>query len=247
MSTSRRRFLKTTGWLAAGAGLSTAPALAGSVGETLPPRLLRNPFKPVVRVGAHHGVSTFTVDGQPFLTPVFETYDNLYTQFNPTRYNPVAWARQVKAGGFRYAVLTTKHHDGFCLWPTKTSEYNIAFTPYKQDVVAMYLQAFREAGLRPGFYFSWPDWWYETKITREKSHQEWVRVRNDYHRSHLAELAADYGPVDLFCTVIAVSIIRSGKAPSTSATRHENATSPIAVRPALPALNWDMSSDWSRR
>ena len=75
-----------------------------------------------------------------------DVYDNLYKRWNPDKYDPAKWAEQIKAAGMKYAVLITKHHDGFCEWATKTNEYNIAFTPYGQDAVAKYTAAMRAAG-----------------------------------------------------------------------------------------------------
>ncbi len=124
-----------------------------------------------------------------------EVYDNLYKQFNPVKYDPQLWAKQILAAGMKYAVLITKHHDGFCEWPTQTNEYNIAFTPYGQDVVGKYVAAMREAGVRPGIYFSGADWWYEEKTERDKGREEMLRIRNDYARDQLRELLSNYGPI----------------------------------------------------
>jgi alpha-L-fucosidase len=119
-----------------------------------------------------------------------EVYDNLYTQFNPTQYDPAAWAAQIKAAGMPYAVLITKHHDGFCEWPTKTNQYNIAYTPYGKDVVGPYVQAMRTAGIKVGLYFSGPDWWHEDYKKQE------IPLA-DYRNAQLRELLGNYGPIDL--------------------------------------------------
>ena len=67
-------------------------------------------------------------------TPI-EVYDHLYQQFNPTNFNADEWVGIAKAAGMKYIVLTTKHHDGFCLWDTKLTDYNIMHTPFHRDVV----------------------------------------------------------------------------------------------------------------
>ena len=152
----------------------------------------------------HWGVNSLTGEeiswsrgDKPGQTPI-EVYDNLYKRFDPTKYDPAAWAEQIKAGGFKYAVLTSKHHDGFCMWHTETNQYNITCTPFKKDVVAMYAKAFREAGIKVGFYFSWPDWWYEDKITKEQGRDVWLRIRTAYKLEQLRELCTNYGPINVF-------------------------------------------------
>jgi len=64
-----------------------------------------------------------------------EDYDGLYRQFNPVHFNANEWVIVAKEAGMRYLVLTTKHHDGFCLWPTKQTDYHIGNTPFRRDVV----------------------------------------------------------------------------------------------------------------
>jgi alpha-L-fucosidase len=90
-------------------------------------------------------------------TPVAE-YDNLYTKFNPTHFNANEWVAVAKAAGMRYLVLTTKHHDGFCLWDTKQTDYNIMNTPFKRDVVGELAAACGKGGIAFGTYYSTCDW-----------------------------------------------------------------------------------------
>jgi alpha-L-fucosidase len=85
--------------------------------------------------------------------------EELPQSFNPTKYDPAEWAALAKLCGFKYAVFTNKHHSGFCMFPTKTTDFSIANTPYKKDVTKMYVDAFRHAGLGMGFYFSPDDFW----------------------------------------------------------------------------------------
>lgn len=82
--------------------------------------------------------------------------EELPKTFNPTKYDPNEWAALAKLCGFKYAVFTNKHHSGFCMFPTKTTDFSIEHTPYKKDITKMYVDAFRKAGLGMGFYFS-PD------------------------------------------------------------------------------------------
>jgi alpha-L-fucosidase len=74
--------------------------------------------------------------------------------FNPRDYDPVEWAKLAKLAGFKYLVLTTKHHSGFCLWPTATTDFSIAQTPYRGDIVRAFVDACRAHDLKVGLYFS---------------------------------------------------------------------------------------------
>jgi alpha-L-fucosidase len=78
--------------------------------------------------------------------------------WNPARFDAAAWAQQALRGGFRYAVLTTRHHDGFCLWDSATTSYTTAAQAAGRDFVREYVEAFRAAGLRVGLYYSLADW-----------------------------------------------------------------------------------------
>ncbi|MCH5598292.1 alpha-L-fucosidase [Niabella ginsengisoli] len=99
-------------------------------------------------------------------------YDNLYRQFDPNQYKPEEWAAMAKQMGVKYLTFTTKHHDGFCLWPSKYSSYNISKTPYKKDVIRPLVDAYTKAGIDVYLYFSvmdWshPDWRYDLKTKED--------------------------------------------------------------------------------
>jgi len=91
-------------------------------------------------------------------TPI-EVYDNLYKQFNPTNFNADEWVSIAKAAGMKYIVLTTKHHDGFCLWDTKLTDYNVMHSPFHRDVVKELAAACRKQGIEFGAYYSVTDWY----------------------------------------------------------------------------------------
>ena len=76
-----------------------------------------------------------------------EVYDQLYREFNPTNFDARQWAGIAKAAGMKYVVLTSKHHDGFCLWDTKLTDYNIMQTPFRRDVVKELAAACKREGL----------------------------------------------------------------------------------------------------
>ncbi|WP_232541051.1 alpha-L-fucosidase [Spirosoma endbachense] len=119
-------------------------------------------------------------------------YDSLYRRFNPTRFNAREWVAQAKAGGMKYVVLTAKHHDGFCLWNTKSTTYNIMSTPFGRDVCKELADAAREAGLKIGWYFSLADW-KDSDCRNPASNNEFVGRM----MTQLTELLTNYGPIDL--------------------------------------------------
>ena len=87
-----------------------------------------------------------------------EAYDNLYKQFNPVNFDAGRWARQAKDMGAKYMIFTTKHHDGFCMWPSKYTGYTVANTPYGKDVVKELVDAYTAEGIDVYLYFSIIDW-----------------------------------------------------------------------------------------
>lgn len=124
--------------------------------------------------------------------------------FRTENYDPSEWARIACDAGMKYAVLTTRHHDGFCLWDTRTTDFNSVKLGARRDLVADYVRAMREAGLRVGFYFSMADWYhpdYPGAFCRDWP-QAWpdeaARLRfADYYYRQLEELMTRYGAIDL--------------------------------------------------
>ncbi|MDR1600654.1 MAG: alpha-L-fucosidase [Oscillospiraceae bacterium] len=87
-----------------------------------------------------------------------EDYEPFFKEFNPVDYDPKAWAKLAKKAGMKYAVLTSKHHDGFCLFDSKLTDYKATNTPAGRDLVREYLEAFRAEGIKVGLYYSLIDW-----------------------------------------------------------------------------------------
>ncbi len=87
-----------------------------------------------------------------------EDYQPFFDHFDPDLYDPKQWARDAKAAGMKYAVITTKHHDGFCLFDSKLTDYKAPNTPAGRDLIAEWVDAFRGEGLKIGFYHSVIDW-----------------------------------------------------------------------------------------
>lgn len=87
-----------------------------------------------------------------------QEYDNLYKEFNPVLFDAEAWVKTAKDAGMKYLTITAKHHDGFCLWPTKFSDYNIMNSPYKKDIVGELAKACKKYDLKFCVYFTVLDW-----------------------------------------------------------------------------------------
>jgi alpha-L-fucosidase len=132
-------------------------------------------------------------------TPI-EVYDSLYRQFNPTNFNAAEWARIAQDAGFKYVVLTTKHHDGFCLWDTKQTDFNIMHSPFGRDVVKELSAACRQAGLAFGTYHSVCDWHHPdfplgSPGGRSRKPNPNLDRYTDYLRAQVTELIRNYGPL----------------------------------------------------
>ncbi len=129
-----------------------------------------------------------------------DVYDNLYKQFNPTNFNADEWVQIAKAGGVKYIVLTTKHHDGFCLWNTKQTDFNIMHSPFWRDVVKELSEACKRGGIAFGTYYSVCDWHHPDfpltspggSVKREKYNLD---AYNRYLLAQVSELITNYGPL----------------------------------------------------
>lgn len=131
-------------------------------------------------------------------------YEELPQTFCPTDWDADRVARLAKVAGVQYAVFTTKHHNGFCMWGTKTTSFHVLNTPYGKDIVRQYVDAFRKYGLKVGFYYSPEDFRFlydhGLTITRtpvEPYAPEIMREYRAYLRAQLEELLTQYGPINL--------------------------------------------------
>lgn len=131
-------------------------------------------------------------------------YSELPKTFNPESWNADRVARLAKTSGVQYAVFTTKHHNGFCMWDTKTTSFNVMNTPYGKDIVRSYVEAFRRYGMKVGFYFSPEDFRFlydhDQTITRNPV-EPYGKELMDQYRAYLAaqmtELMTMFGKIDL--------------------------------------------------
>lgn len=137
-----------------------------------------------------------------------EDYENYARYFAADLYDPRAWAAAAKDAGMKYVVLTTKHHEGFCLWDSAYTDYKITNTPYGRDAVAEYVAALREAGLKVGFYHSVIDWHHpdytidgvhprrdDPDVDQQNAGKDMGRYR-EYLHNQVRELLTNYGQID---------------------------------------------------
>ena len=132
-------------------------------------------------------------------TPI-EEYDQLYKRFNPTDFDAEQWVKIAKDAGMKYMVLTTKHHDGFCLWDTKQTDYNIMNSPFGRDVVKELSAACKKQGIAFGTYYSTCDWHHpdfpRTSPGGRVKRDEYNLDRyTDYLKAQVKELLVNYGPL----------------------------------------------------
>ena len=138
-----------------------------------------------------------------------ERYEEYLRTFDPVDYDPRAWARLARQAGMKYAVLTAKHHEGFCLFDSAYTDYKATNTPAGRDLVREYVDAFRAEGLRVGLYYSLVDWHHPdypayndpfhpmrgTDVRREER-CDFSRYL-DYMHAQVRELCTNYGKLDL--------------------------------------------------
>ncbi|GAA1519104.1 alpha-L-fucosidase [Kribbella lupini] len=133
-----------------------------------------------------------------------ERYQRYFDRFDPDLYDPRAWARSAKAAGMRYVVLTTKHHDGFCLWDSALTDYKVTNTPYGRDLVEPFVAACRAEGLKVGFYHSLIDW-HHPEFPIDGLHPQRdepdprprdIAVYREYLHGQVRELLTGFGTID---------------------------------------------------
>jgi alpha-L-fucosidase len=142
-----------------------------------------------------------------------EQYQKYFDEFNPDHFEPKKWAKEAKAAGMKYAVLTTKHHEGFCLFDSKFTDYKATKTAAKRDLVKEYVDAFRAEGIKVGFYYSLIDW-HHPDFTIDKRHPQRPLTDSDtayerlnkgrdmakyrkYLYNQVTELLSNYGKIDV--------------------------------------------------
>ncbi len=132
--------------------------------------------------------------------PVAE-YAQLTAQFNPVNFDAAAWVALAKAAGQQYMVITTKHHDGFCLFHSQVGDYNIVdATPFGRDVIKELADECQKQGIRLGFYYSQTQDWYHpdgdgNDWDFDEAQKDFQGYIDTYVKPHVRQLLTDYGPV----------------------------------------------------
>ncbi|MCD6544194.1 MAG: alpha-L-fucosidase, partial [Flavobacteriaceae bacterium] len=140
-----------------------------------------------------------------------ENYQKYFDVFNPDLYNPTEWAKMAKAAGMKYAVITTKHHEGFTLFDSKFTDYKVTNTPYHKDALKEWVDAFRSEGLKVGFYYSLIDW-HHPDYTIDRVHPQSAKTQEEYNKlnkdrdmkvyrkylkNQVTEILSNYGKIDI--------------------------------------------------
>ncbi len=136
-------------------------------------------------------------------------YQKYFEHFDPDLYDPKEWARAAKNAGMKYFVVTSKHHEGFCLWDSKLTDYKATNTPAGRDLLRPMVEAFREEGLKIGFYHSLIDWHHpefpvdgihsqrNDKEFRERTKNRDIKKYAEYLHGQTRELLTEYGKIDV--------------------------------------------------
>ncbi len=136
-------------------------------------------------------------------------YQKYFEHFEPDLYDPSAWAKAAAAAGMKYFVITTKHHEGFCLWDSQYTDYKATNTPIGRDLLKEMVDAFRAEGIRVGFYYSLIDWHHphfpidRIHPDREREDREELNKGRDvsiyaqYMRDQVRELLTNFGQIDI--------------------------------------------------
>jgi len=131
-------------------------------------------------------------------------YEKLVDGFNPVSFNPDAWLDLMQEAGMEYICFTTKHHDGFCMWDSKYTDYTVMNTPYGRDILGMLAEACHRRGIPLGLYYSIPDWHHPNYPNQGRHHEMFgpragdepdIEKYMDYVRKQIGELCSNYGEI----------------------------------------------------
>ena len=152
-----------------------------------------------------------------------EDYQKYFDHFDPDLFQPREWARQARAAGMKYFVITAKHHEGFCLWDTKYTDYKVTNTAVGRDLLREVVDAFRAEGLQVGVYYSLIDWHHpdftvddlhplrDDPTQDEKNKSRDMRKYAEYMRNQVTELLTEYGKISVIWFDFSYPHLKRGK------------------------------------
>ena len=143
-------------------------------------------------LSVHWGLYSLSTSGNEWIYYTdripYETYKRRLETFNPVRFNAGEWADLMVEAGQKFLLITSKHHDGFCLWDTQHTDFKITSTPFRRDVLAELARALRERGISLHLYYSLVDW------THPAYRRDWPRYV-EYYQNQLRELCTQFGEI----------------------------------------------------
>jgi len=130
-----------------------------------------------------------------------DVYEKFVDKFNPVKFDAIEWVKTAKNAGMKYIVITSKHHDGFCLFDSKYTDFDVMSTPYGKDILKQLAEACHRHGIKICWYYSIMDWHHPDYLPR----RGWEKNRNeeganleryiDYMKNQLRELVTNYGEI----------------------------------------------------
>jgi alpha-L-fucosidase len=217
----RRDFLWTMGSLATAATLADSHSTLGATAEPKrPPKTAKSPlrfgdgrdwiFEKRFGLFLHWGLYSIPAwheQQQWRLRVARDEYAKLALQWNPTKYDPDAWLDIAEKAGMQYVCFTTKHHDGFCMWDTKQTDYNVMRTPYGKDGLRALADACHRRGVPLCLYYSCVDWHHPNYPNQNRSHelpgpqpgdQPDLAKYMEFLKAQVRELCSNYGVIHGF-------------------------------------------------
>ncbi len=162
-----------------------------------------------------------------------EEYRQYFDNFNPRDYDPKKWAAMAKNAGIKYAIMTSKHHEGFCLFDSQYTDFKSTNTAFGRDAIREFLDAFREAGIKVGIYYSIIDWHHPdypeygdmyAPMRDNEEYREREKEKNfdrylEYMHAQVKELCTNYGKIDILWFDYAYDNMRGEKWQATKLVR----------------------------
>ena len=134
-----------------------------------------------------------------------DAYERMVHGFYPSKYDAREWARIIRRSGAKYVTITTRHHDGFALWPSKVDDFNIAATPFKRDIIGEFAEACKAEGIELSLYYSLLDWHRDDYTPGRTWRKRWMKNQKPDYASYkrymmgqITELLDNYHPINIW-------------------------------------------------